>query len=121
MPQQASWLAGHWRRGKETETSKWHPPKFESLAGGLGEAPSCSAQNPKGVFWRVQVSALAQILLITPASPPALNYKSLWPGTNLNLTPHYPHPFQPLANFSLFSLSFFNKITPQEAFHVLWV
>lgn len=54
-PQQASTLAVQWGTKKELKTNKWHPPKFESLAGGLGETPkphglSCRVRNPNGVF-----------------------------------------------------------------------
>ena len=126
MPQQASLLAGPWDTKKRSKTNKWHPPKFESLARGLDEAPKphgLELQSPKPKEcvlrgWGVTfISARSYHPYITPSS----ELKCLWPGTNLNLTPHHPLPLKPLATFSFKKKKTTTKRTPppQEAFHVL--
>ena len=125
MPQQASLLAGPWDTKKRSKTNKWHPPKFESLARGLDEAPKphgLELQSPKPKEcvlrgWGVTfISARSYHPYITPSS----ELKCLWPGTNLNLTPHHPLPLKPLATFSFKKKKTTTKRTPPpEAFHVL--
>ena len=123
MPQQASLLAGPWDTKKRSKTNKWHPPKFESLARGLDEAPrphGLELQSPKPKEcvlqgWGVNcISGRSYHLYITPSS----ELKCLWPGTNLTLTPHHPLPLKPLATVS-FKKKTTTKRTPQEAFHAL--
>ena len=126
MPQQASLLAGPWDTKKRSKTNKWHPPKFESLARGLDEAPKphgLELQSPKPKEcvlrgWGVTfISARSYHPYITPSS----ELKCLWPGTNLNLTPHHPLPLKPLATFSFKKKKQPQNAPrpPQEAFHVL--
>lgn len=105
LPQQASRLAGPWDTKKRSKTNKRHPPKLESLARGLDEAPKphgFELQSPKPTecVLRGGVSASSQVVLISPTSPPRSEPKCLWPGTNLNLTPYHPLPLKPLATFS---------------------
>ena len=106
LPQQASRLAGPWDTKKRSKTNKRHPPKFESLARGLDEAPKphgFELQSPKPTEcvlrgWGVSfISGRSYQPYITPRS----ELKCLWPGTNLNLTSCHPLPLKPLATFSV--------------------
>lgn len=67
MLQQGSWLDRQWGTGKEQTANKWHLPKFESLAGGLGGAPmpnglGCSVPNRKQWVPGARESHLRSIL-----------------------------------------------------------
>lgn len=105
LPQQASRLAGPWDTKKRSKTNKRHPPKFESLARGLDEAPKphgFELQSPKPTEcvlrgWGVSfISGRSYQPYIIPRS----ELKCLRPGTNLNLTSCHPLPLKPLATFS---------------------
>ena len=98
-PQQASTLVGQWVTKKELKTNKRHPPKFESLAGGLGEAPkphglSRRVQNPNGVFRGVGAGGVS--LISGPSYHPYVTSSSelkaplTWDKPEPDPTPHTP-------------------------------